>query len=66
MKTTYKQMIREQRANDGVQELERVPVLFDASELNYIKLMAGVMNLPFTTVVRVIVREHKAILAVTE
>lgn len=61
MRHTYERMVQEQRDNDGVQELERVPVLFSASELNYIKMAAVVTNLPVTTVVRIIVREHKRI-----
>ena len=59
MRTTYEKMKQEQRENDGVQELERVPVLFSESELNYIRINSIVMGLPFTTVLRIIVREHK-------
>jgi len=58
MRGTYKEMLIEQKARDGVQDLERVYVLFDKQEMNYIKTNAVVLSLPFTTVVRLMVREH--------
>ena len=64
MRNTYQDMINEEKASDGVRELERVPVLFDEMELNYLRQCAVVMNLPFTTVVRIVVREHMHIVEV--